>query len=539
MPSLLRRDAIKLLDGGLECYILSLCGANIPNLRNRRFYESRYAPVIGLLGAAVELLIKACLIQAKGPEIMIRDDGFYKYGRESIDEFRHGINKSDKDFAFLWNDTDNPNATRETILDYTLKFRMLQTLRANGLHAGVGPSRDVVIITVNDVYDFIQLLSQSKRLKPYFKSIPKPELPITNRAAIIEDLNRRLLGSTELDDKAGLLRSIYLVLPHVPDIEPEWLKVFEKVSVTPTEKDLSYLVTTLADAHGVHLLKQRGGGQGIPVTIEPNNPNAIPISIQYLKRELTQISDQFYADIASANGRLKEGFLDLPPDDVVYDLFTIGFENTPIFLDAEFKLTAQQTWPFIASAISVQGTPRPYWFLIKQCNELQKLKTIMIDIVKYGNGYYRNNIDEIKTGIDCLTEAWPKDYSINKELKYTLEKYTLDRNKLRNMIIRELKGKYRPDIDTVSILEKLAKGEERLGIAIQTILKSGQLDENKKKWVKSLAPFSYKYDDRSGLLAILRTDDLLSLHTMARKFLRLIDVLRFGPLTTIDRILYN
>ena len=64
------------------------------------------------------------------------------------------------------------------------KFRLLQDLRAQGLHAGIGCSRDIAVSTGKDVYDFIMLLAQGKRLKAYIKNIPAPEDTIKDREAL-------------------------------------------------------------------------------------------------------------------------------------------------------------------------------------------------------------------------------------------------------------------------------------------------------------------------------------------------------------------
>ena len=66
MPKFLKDNAIVLLDGGVESYLLALYGMAMPSLRPIKKAETKYAPICGLLGAAAELLVKACLVQAKG-----------------------------------------------------------------------------------------------------------------------------------------------------------------------------------------------------------------------------------------------------------------------------------------------------------------------------------------------------------------------------------------------------------------------------------------------------------------------------------------
>ncbi len=70
MPKFLKDTAIMLLDSGVESYLLALYGMSIPTLRKLHKPESKQAPVVGLYGAAAELLVKACLVQAQGIKSM-------------------------------------------------------------------------------------------------------------------------------------------------------------------------------------------------------------------------------------------------------------------------------------------------------------------------------------------------------------------------------------------------------------------------------------------------------------------------------------
>lgn len=84
------------------------------------------------------------------------------------------------------------------------------------------------------------------------KNIPAPEATIRDREAIIEDLQRRLNSRKTPAEKIDVLRGMYLVLPYIPDIRPEWIDCFDKLSVVPpTHEDVSYLVKTLQEAHSM------------------------------------------------------------------------------------------------------------------------------------------------------------------------------------------------------------------------------------------------------------------------------------------------
>ena len=242
----------------------------------------------------------------------------------------------------MWKSQTDKDDQKEQLIFYLKKFRLLQDLRANGLHAGIGCSRDVAVLTANDIYQFILLLSQGKKLEAYLKNIPAPESTVRDREAIIEDLSRRLTTRHTVEDKIGCLRNMYLVLPYIPEMEPDWIKPFEKTAIVPpTVNDVNYLVKTLTDAHSIYLLKNRGGKDGVPVRVEPENPNALPIAIQNIKRTLSTIPDQFNNDTLTANTRLEQKRLDLPIDDFLLDLFALGLENAKVLQEGT-KLTAQQ-----------------------------------------------------------------------------------------------------------------------------------------------------------------------------------------------------
>lgn len=362
MPKVLKEGAIALLEGGIETYYLALYGMTIPSTRVRRKQETKYAPVIGLFGASAELLVKACLVQANGLSAMFRDgdisSGIYRFGSEVIEDFRKELRDDAPCISFIWKSPDSHEDQKEKLNFYLNKFKLLQELRANGLHAGCGCSRDITVSAANDLYSFIQLLSQSKKLRAYLKNIPAPEATIRDREAIIEDLTRRLNSAKEVPTKAEYLRNMYLVLPYIPEIQPDWINVFDKIAVAPPkEDDVSYLAKTLADAHSIYLLKNRGGKEGIPVRIEPENPAAMPIAIQNIKRTLSTIPDKFSNDIMTANTRLEEKRLDLPIDDFLIDLYALGLNNAGVLTTPNKKLTAQQVWPFVAAAYSTQGAP--------------------------------------------------------------------------------------------------------------------------------------------------------------------------------------
>jgi hypothetical protein len=143
----------------------------------------------------------------------------------------------------------------------------------------------------------------------------------------LEQLVSQLNTADSIADRAQALRSIFLVLPDVPVEEPRWLQALERVAVVPTVGDIALLMAIVHEAIPGRLLRAAGGGPAIPIAIRPNIPGALPVEAAHLRREFRSIGEQFNADIASANGRLREEVLHLPPPDFQLDLFQLTQEQ--------------------------------------------------------------------------------------------------------------------------------------------------------------------------------------------------------------------
>lgn len=206
----------------------------------------------------------------------------------------------------------NPADHISKILELSSKFKLLTKSRAGGLHAGKGPSRDVCIACVNNVIDFINLLGQSSRIKPYTESVPRTIDMPKSYDLIIDDLVRKLNQSSSNEDKAIAISSIYLVVPELPEEEPEWIQAFERLMVIPKETDISFLLDTLQASRYASLIKVAKSSDAIPVVVQKGNYAALPIEPQYLKKSFSDIRDRWYADRGTANGRLDQKQFDPP-----------------------------------------------------------------------------------------------------------------------------------------------------------------------------------------------------------------------------------
>lgn len=534
MPKFMKDRAIQLLDGGIESYLLGLYGMGVPFQKNRRKIETRYAPIMGMFGACVELLVKACLVQAKGISAMYKDGdintGIYKFGVECINELKNDVNNDASSISFLWKDESSKQKNKELVIHHLNKFRLLQELRANGLHAGKGCSRDIVVSIANDIYDFIQLISNGKKLKAYLKGVPSPEPVIRDREVIIEDLQRRLNTKSTINEKVDILRGMYIVLPYVPEIRPDWIDCFDKVSITPpTNEDVNYLVKTLQEAHSIYLLKGRGGKEGFPVKIEPNNPDALPIAIQNIKRTLNSIPDIFNNDVLTANTWLEKKRLHYPIDDFLVDLYALGVSKANILKEGN-KLTAQQVWPFVVSAYSTQGTPRPCWDFIMECDELEKLISYLRRAKSMGNGYFKRRVDTLIKCIDSYKKGTPINFHktqdhIFEEIKQYSEH--IAPNNVNPITPQLLKGDPLSE-HVVLILTEYISQNLSAGDAVEQILASNLLNTKDKRVVVAIMRACSCYKERKGTIAVLRSEKMKTYHSEARKQMFFVDFLHSG-----------
>lgn len=539
MPKFLKDNAIVLLDGGVESYLMALYGMAMPSLRKLRKAETKYAPIVGLYGAAAELLVKGCLVQAKGLAAMYKDGdisaGVYRFGSEVIEDLRRYIRDEDGCISYIWENAENHDEQKNQLLHCLGKFKLHQELRANGLHAGLGCSRDITIATATDVHTFIQLLSQSKKLRPYLKNVPAPEATIRDREAIIEDLSRRLRSSKDDSTKIGLLRGMYLVLPYIPEMKPDWVDAFDRIAASPpTEGDLSYLAKTLSDAHSIYLLKNRGGKEGIPVRVDPKAPESLPVAIQNIKRTLSTTPDKFNNDILTANTRLDESRLDLPIDEFLVDLYALGLKDAGVLTNETQKLTAQQVWPFVAAAYSTNGTPRPCWFIIKHCDEMDQLIAFLKRAEKCGNGYFKRRLPELLKALEayknstCLTLGHKKGSLFNDFPAYREKNDGLTVEQRKPFTPAFLR-KYPLSEQANNIVREFVSDTKNAGSALSALLELETLDENDRKAALALLPLCYDSGNKNGLISVLRTLHMKNYISVARKMMFFADFIENGP----------
>lgn len=530
MPQFLKSAAIELLLGSVEMYKLALFGLGLPKTTKEKGGERRYAPIVALLGTSTELLVKTFIAHGLGIEkIYINDDvksGKYKNFVDLIKLLERNIKQNSNWIKDLLYVSPNEELREDTMIKYLSKIRMLQQLRSAGLHGGKGCARDMAVVLANDIYSLFDFLSKNKRFKAYLKNIPIPDPVVKSREAIIEDLKRHIKVDT-VEGMRDYISNLFLVLPYIPDNAPDWIEEFEKVAIAaPTEDDMVYLVKTLESAHSISLLKSRGGGDIVPVRVERNNPDAIPVSPESFKKRLKNSQDIFYNAVNAANTRFEKGQMDLPCDAHLIELFDTSIDV--VQMDDEM-LKADEVWSFLAAAMSFPGTPLPCFQFIKYCDELPKVRWFIEKAKHYAKGHFRNRSDILLMFLDAKIKKQEIDWgsikntrttNIFNEIKDFAPRYGVYNS---DMFSLDFIKNTSVDPDVNNVMVNVLHGNVNAGDAIKEIVNIDKWSDDEKKVVAQLLENCNDFSNRHAFKAILEKEELKTYHTITRKKMLFID----------------
>lgn len=538
MPMYLKKDSIRFLESSIETISMAINSLGMPERIELRSDLVKNSVTIGLIGIAAELAMDAVLVQANGRKSLLLPSGYYKSAGIIVDDFKKLIKEKNLKISFLIKDVENSEEMLEKLITKVSKFKVLMPLRASGVHAGIGISKDACVVAINDVIDFLQIISKSSRIKPYTEFIPNKIEIIKENQLVIDELINKIKNNSDITEKANALASIYLVTPELPDKPENWMESFEKIVISPKANDISFLVDTLKQSRYASLIKVSGNDLGLPVTVNPNNPSAIPIEPQFLRKSFTNIKDRFYADTRTANGRLGEKILDVPPIDSVYEIFTFKFEKLGIEVNAEGLVSYLDTWSFICSSLTYAGTIGPIWYFIRKTDNLNQLKSYLAQALKTKDTKLNKNYKKIQKSLEALLnnkDMDKKDEYVNKiiDLKNIAD---IKRENLKGLIDRQKGTSKEFNIDAMEDYELFENEEINLGDIIINILddKYSFNEKDKMYWAKNICEALIEEDELEGALAILKNREMNSIHTVARKTIQMIDFVNYGPAIKIN-----
>lgn len=530
MPRYLRTSSVRLLEASQEALNLALMGLGMPVRRQLRVTSAQCAAPAGLIGAAAEQALSAILVQVLGEEALMSAPNCFKSAREILRDVRALLMAPVPRVSFLTVGVDEPAAHRESLYRATEGFVLLIGERAAGLHAGFGPSRAVCLVQAQRILAFYDLLAKSSRIRPYLDQLPRPPDVQIDNDVLVDEVVRRFAEAETLGDRGATLRSLFLVLPEVPAEVPEWLDAFDRSAVAPTREDINLLLQTLERAVPVRFHRLNAAGQGLPVAVRQHDPNAMPIAQHHLRRAFGDVLGQFEAYVGAANGRLNDGHLDVPPESFLLDLFVLG----PVRLSRELnrqQLTAHDVWPFIITALLAQRTTRPFWFLVSLTDDLGQI----VAQLRRAFGVARRaqlREHEVPTlaALDALRNRrlLEPPAPLAEFSRRAFGAAERGREALAAAVQRN-RGTNRdagPELEAA--LRRVSDGEFIAAQAFDAVMASDSI-EAKRYWTRLLAESSTDLEDRGMLVQIHRNAELVPAQSAARKALKLIDIIAYGP----------
>lgn len=535
MPQFLRTSSVRLIEASQEALHLAFVGLGLPVRQQLRVGAAQFAASAGLIGAAVEQALSAILVQVLGEDALMSSRTQFKSAREVLQDVRALLLAPPPRASFLTYGLPDAAAHRQDLHRATEGFTLIIGERAAGLHAGQGPSHAVAMVQAHKVLDFYNLLALSTRVRPYLEQLPRPPEMRLDSDVIVDDLARRFNGAETLGERSAALRSLFLVLPEVPEIAPDWLDAFDRSAVAPTNDDIGILLHTLERAAPVRFHRLNAGGQGLAVAVRPNDANALPIAPHHLRRAFGDVLGQFDAYVGTANGRLNDGHLDVPPESFLLDLWVLGPNQLAQALNRE-RLTAHDAWPFIVTALSSARISRPFWFLVSMVDDLgQLVAQLRRAFAIGGGGHLRQQQDPTLEALDAQRRRHEleRNNPIVAAVRTAYAQASTRRAAITQAIERNRGTLRDAGAEAEVVLRRVSEGELAAGQAFETIMGLPN-QEAKRYWIRLLAEAASEPEDRDMLVRIHRDDDLVPAQSAARKAMKLIDAVSYGPQVELE-----
>ena len=530
MPRLLKSETDRRLRVCQETLVLAFSLLANPKPWSYEPKETDGAVEIGLMEISADLAISACLFEVLGSQGIIRkSNGFYLTAGEALDAFRKMLTSKIPRLASLTHGVTNPVAHLKRLSDASIGFGVLFTARAAAVHAGAGTSFDVAFSVGKSVADFLVLLAESPKWKPYLKDVPGiPQLP-KDRTLIAQELK-----DAALKGNSAALAGIFLVLPELASTEPEWLASLGRVRVTPKANDISVLIKTLQHARIGNLSKVGKGSNAISTRIDNDNPNALPIYTAGFKKSFDAPADSWSAYVGNANAEIKNGVLSLPPIDTIYKFAATGLDGIGLpEEDLQQGLAAHSLWPFIASALHYSGTKGPCFFLVRRlkAGEGGQLTSLLKQAAKK-SAKIENQLTEYLPLFSavCNQENAPTNSSLAKALAVETERRANLRDRLLQALAARAKKWKGTGSNPCGQIQATIQETGTVGGAILSVCAEAvDLGDDKFPVLTLLLNAATEQEEIESLVEVLTRKEFAGLWSYARKSIRVIDFSLFGP----------
>jgi len=534
MPRLLRSETARRLLAGQKSLTLAFSLLATPRTLSYEPDKTDEATAIGLIGVAGELAVSACLFEILGRRGTIRkDSGFYLTAGEALASFRKTLQTGIPRLTVLTQGISSPSAHLKKLEAACGGFQVLFTARAAAVHAGEGTSRDVAFCAGKNVADFFALLALCPKWKPYLRDVPIiPTLP-KERTVIAQELAASL-ATTDKAKVGGTLASIFIVLPELTEDEPVWLEALERVRIAPRAQDISVLIKSLQKASVGDLFKVGKGATAVATKIEPSNPNALPIYVSGMKKKFDSVADSWNAYIGTANAQIDNNILSLPPIAAIYTYAALGLDGIglpPEELSA--GLSPHSLWPFIAAALSYNGTKGPCFFLARALkpNEVGQLAALLKKAASR-NGTIAGALKEYLPLLEAAAnkEAAQAHSSLAKAFLAKIDARAQSREDLEERLAKRLTTVgTKSKAGLASLVAELEKSDF-VGACLTSVLDgSVNLGDDLFPVLRDLIAAATEHEDIRPLSTVLSRSDLKMVATAARQAVSEIDYSFFGP----------
>ncbi len=530
MPRLLKSETNRRLTVCQDTLTLAFARLATPKSLSYEQRDTDGAIEIGLMGIAADLAISACLYEVLGASgIKRKKSGFYVTAAEALESFRSMLTSSIPRLSALTQGVADPLAHLNSLQKASVGFGVLFTARAAAVHAGAGTSYDVAFFVGKTVADFLVLLTESPKWRPYLRDVPTiPQLP-KDRSLIANELR-----SAALKGDGAALTGIFLVLPELASIEPEWLSSLERVRVTPRANDISVLIKSLQHANVGDLFKVGKGSKGIAARIDANNPAALPIYPAAFKKSFDNAADSWSAYVGNANAEIEKGVLGLPPIDTVYSLFGSGLDQIGL-PDEELTngLSAHSLWPFIASSLHYAGTKGPCFFLVRQLKSTEggQLTALLRKAAKRSPKVEKalHDYAALFTSIHSQP-AQPVSSALVKDLTLRWEKRADALEKLPAALASRAKKWNGDGLSPYELIQPWLKETGTVGTSLLAIVQGLiAFEDDKFPVLRLLLSAASEEEDVVAMVELLAHKDLEQVWSFARQAIREIDFSFYGP----------
>ena len=536
MPRLLKAETCQRLTVSQRALTTAFSTLSIPKPVGYEPNSTDGAIEIGLIGIAADLAISACLYEVLGVSGIIRkDSGFYLTASEALASYRTILNSKIPRLTVLTHGvTDAANHLKK--LDAACSnFPVIFSARAAAVHGGAGVSSDVAFVAGKSVSDFLLLLAESTKWKPYLMQVPAiPSLP-KEKTLIAQEL-AALLDTGDKSKAVASLTGIYLVLPELTKSEPDWLQSLQRVQVSPRSQDISILVRCLKQAKSGDLFKVGKGANATAAKIvdKASNPEALPIYIEGMKKKFDKLSDAWSGYVGNANGELDKGILSLPPIESVYRFAAIGVDGIGLpEEETSGGLSSHSLWPFVASALNYGGTKGPCFFLLRSLKpgEIGQLLERLNRAANHSKKL-KKSLADYQTLFQAV--ATNKPVFADLLLAKTLAGSTVARDKRRDALADKLSARAKAatgksGMAHEALLSELLKADS-LATSLDS-LRNSVIDMGADRYpvLRLLIDAANEQGDLAELFAILADNSLKPVSTNARKAIMEIDYSYFGP----------